>query len=157
MGYWLHRVVRLVHSPRVRDWCCLPYPGHPKGCPNYGIKDRCPPKSPYITEVLDVDKPIYFVHSDFELCSHVSKMKSKHPDWSDRQLRNVLYWQSRSKKQAIIRARYAQSILGTEVIVPMGESLGVNLYATCWHSGVRLEKINELKVCKHVVLLGYRP
>jgi hypothetical protein len=26
--------------------CRLPYPNHPKGCPNYGKRALCPPKAP---------------------------------------------------------------------------------------------------------------
>ncbi|KKK81159.1 hypothetical protein LCGC14_2816310, partial [marine sediment metagenome] len=26
----------LIIDHRAREWCKLPYPNHPRGCPNYG-------------------------------------------------------------------------------------------------------------------------
>ena len=105
LPYWAKRVKRLVHTPEVKDWCKLEYYNHPKGCPNYGKQRRCPPQSPYVTEVFDMGKPLYFVFSEFDLSSHVARMRRKHPHWSDKQCRCVLYWQRKSKKQMWGRAK----------------------------------------------------
>lgn len=154
-GYAL-RAGEVFHHPRVKTWCGLPYPGHPRGCPNYGgTRPHCPHNSPYITEVLDLKKPVYLVFSEFDLAAHVEVMRAKHFDWTDRQLRNVLYWQRRSKKQAMIRAVEIARIVGANKLIPMGESYGVQLYKTCAHVGLKLERIKGLKICRHVVLVGH--
>ena len=149
---------KIIHNTKVSDWCGLPYPGHPKGCPNYcSGKAKCPPVAPYITEIMDLDRPVYLVYSEFNLAAHMAKMKKRHPHWTERQQRNVLYWQSRSKKQMKERAAEAVRILGADTICTMGEAAGVNLYATCRLSGLKLEKIKGLKICRHVALVGWRP
>lgn len=154
--HWIVPVKRLIHKKEVRDWCKLPYHNHPKGCPNYGKRKECPPQSKYITEIININKPIFMVFSEFDLEKHISKMRKKHPQWSNHQLRNVLYWQSTSKKQMKERVKKAQSILGTKVIIYMPESNGINVYATAFHSGLKLEKIKNLKINRHITFLGYR-
>lgn len=152
---WIFSVRRLVHKPEVCDWCRLPYPGHPKGCPNYGKQIKCPPQAPYVTEVFDTSRPLYLVHSEFDLTGHINRMQELHPSWSAKQLRCVLYWQNSSRKQLRERVSLAMNILGTTVYHTMAEALGVNLYATCQLSGLKLEKIKDLKTNRHVALLGY--
>ena len=41
-------VVEVVVDYRARDWCRLPYPDHPRGCPNFGRRADCPPMAPLI-------------------------------------------------------------------------------------------------------------
>ena len=93
-------LVSPVMCPSVRGLCAKPYPGHPKGCPNF-YKKRfiCPPQSKLLTEIYDFTKPLYFIWNVFNIEEHMLKMKIKHPTWSDRQLFNVLYWQPQARKQ----------------------------------------------------------
>ena len=77
----------------VRALCVEPYEAHPKGCPNVGKCDRCPPEAPLFDRFFDTSKPIYAIVNEFDLGSHVERLRVKHPDWSERQLRCVLYWQ----------------------------------------------------------------
>ena len=156
--HWIKKAKKIIHNRKVLDWCGLPYPGHPKGCPNYcSGKPKCPPEAPYVTEIMDLARPVYIVYSEFDLAGHMAKMKSRHPHWTERQQRNVLYWQNRSRKQMRDRAIEAAKILRANKICAMGESAGVNLYATCYLSGLRLEKIKDLKICRHIALIGWRP
>ena len=150
----IYRIEKLIHSPKVQDWCRLKYPGHPNGCPNYDKAKKCPPQCKYITEVFDLSKPLYFVHSEFDLAGHVLKMKKKHPNWSDRQARCVLYWQNTSRKQLMARAMEARRHLGCKTFTLMPEALGVNVYVTAKLAGLKLEPIRKLKTCRHVALLG---
>ena len=154
---WAVRVKKLVHSKKVMDWCGLPYPGHPKGCPNFNSgKQKCPFETKYITEILDIQKPMFLVWGEFDLGSHVKIMKEKHPNWTGRQCRNILYWQSRSKKQMRIRAAQLSNMLDANKMIEMGEAHGVNLYATALNSGLKLEKIKDLKICRHIAIIGWR-
>lgn len=148
-------VVKLIYHPKVRDWCKLPYPGHPNGCPNYGHYDKCPPNSPHVEDILDVTKEMFLVYSEFDLQGHVDRMKEKHPKWTDRQLRNVLYWQRTSKKQMVSRAVSFARENGFNLIIPMGESVGINMYKTCRLSGLKLEPIKTLKINHHVAVVGH--
>ena len=82
----------------VRGLCKNPYHNHPKGCPNWG-KDKCPPIIAKLEDFFDTTQPMYFIWNEFDLGSHIEKMKEKHPDWTDYQLRCVLYWQPKARKQ----------------------------------------------------------
>jgi len=151
------QVVKLVHNKKIPDLCKLCYPRHKNGCPNYGKKGECPPSAPYIKQILKVDKKMWLVHSEFNLANHVKKMRKKHPEWSEVQLRNLLYWDKTSKRQMKERSKIIQKKLGkrANIAITMGEAHGVNLYVTCKKSGLILEKINmKLKICRHVAILG---
>lgn len=88
-----------VISTRVRGLCVTPYPGHPKGCPNFGACDRCPPQAPLFPDVFDTARTVYALVNEFDLGMHVIKMRHKHPAWSYAQLTCVLYWQNTARKQ----------------------------------------------------------
>ena len=152
--YRIRQVKRIVCGD-TGAWCQLPYRNHPKGCPNYGKRNTCPPDAPHISEVLDLEKPIYIAFSDFDLFSHMKRMSQKHPKWSVYQCRNVLYWQGTSKAEMRRRARIAKTIMGADTIIECAEGMGVNVYATCRHVGLKLEKIKNLKMCHHVALVGW--
>ena len=154
---WIIKVKKLFYSKKVLYWCNLKYPGHQKGCPMYGIRDKCPPAAPYITDIFDIEKNMYIVHSEFDLEKHVNKMKIKHPDWTERQLRNCLYWQGTSRKQLKKRVEKAMLLLRTNIFTLMPHASGVQVYRTCKHSGLILEKINnKMKINRHVALLGWK-
>ena len=139
----------------MREWCRLTYPGHPVGCPNYGRYVKCPPNSPFVEEILDVNKEMFLVHSEFNLQAHVDNMKAKHPNWTDKQLRNVLYWQRTSKNQMYERSLEFAKENNFDMLIFMGESVGINMYKTCRLSGLKLEPIKNLKICRHVAVIGH--
>lgn len=147
-------VKRLVVSENTGKWCQLPYPNHPKGCPKYGKDKWCPPQAPMVYDYFDMSKPLYFVHSEFDFKKHCQKMKREHPDWTDRQCKCVLYWQNTSRKQMRVRVKLAAWKLGTTLKVECPEAMGVNVYATARISGLKLDKIRDLTICRHVTLLG---
>lgn len=153
---WILPVNKLIWGWKSRFWCKLPYPGHPKGCPNYGIKDHCPPKSLLISKIFNLNKPTYLVFSTFDLAAHMEKMKHKYPHWTERQLRNVYYWQNISRAQLKERMMVAIKLLGTNAHTFNPESNGVNMYATAYHSGLKLEKIKTLKTCHHIGIIGWK-
>jgi len=90
---------RIVQESWLRDLCRNPYPGHPKGCPNWGKKRGCPPSAPLLHEVLDLARPTYLIWNRFDLARHVARMQERHPEWTDRQLYCCLYWQPGARKQ----------------------------------------------------------
>ena len=156
LPYWIVPVEKLIHHPRVRLWCKLPYPNHPRGCPMFDKRDICPSQAPYVTDVFDIERPMWFVFSEFRLDAHVAAMRKKHPKWTGRQLRNCLYWQSKSRKQALARAEMAMRLLRAEIYSTIPEALGINVYRTCYLSGFKLEPIKKLKTCHHIIFIGFR-
>lgn len=84
----------------------------------------------------------------------MADMQIKHPRWTERQLRNVLYWQQRPKAELRRRAQALARQVDADLIVTNGESVGIHLYATCAKVGWRLEKIRGLRQCRFVALVG---
>lgn len=153
---WIIPVKNLVWTRKARYWCGLTYPNHPKGCPNWKV--RCPERGPFVDALMDLKKPMWIVHSEFDLVGHVERMRVRHPKWTERQLRNVLYWQNTSRKQLRTRVAIAIRLLIPRInyVLPGAEYAGVNVYATAFKSGLKLERISELKTCRHVAILGTR-
>jgi hypothetical protein len=120
--------------------CRLPYPGHPRGCPNLGRKPGCPP-CPSLGERLDLSRPVYAVVNEFDLAGHILKMRLRHPKWTERQLRNCLYWQPRARKH--LRNRVAAFLVqpGHEDFAAdySPEAGGVDVTATLRRAGIKLE------------------
>lgn len=126
------------NSPR--SFCAREYPGHKKGCPNYGKYNLCPPDAPMFDEIFDMDKDIFLIYFSYDIKSHLQKMKTRHPNWTERQLRNVLYWQGTAKKlhkEEIKEFLTEYGHLGYEVITP--EALGVDVTKTLEKVGINLE------------------
>ena len=151
---WIYPLKHLVLNDQVGRWCQLSYPNHPKGCPKYGKDKKCPPNAPKIKDYFDFDKPIWLVHSEFNLSNHILKMKEKHPGWSERQCKNVLYWQGTSRKQLRQRCIAAFLETGANIHTFVPEAMGVNVYLTARLAGLKLERIRHLKICRHVALVG---
>lgn len=128
----------LCDSPRA--WCVKSYHGHKKGCPNYGKNEMCPPNCPMFNEIYDMNKDIYAIIYEYDIKSHMEKMKEKHPHWTDLQLRNVLYWQGTAKKE---HKKVVQEFLeeyrekGYEIIAP--EPMGIDVNKTLEKVGIKLE------------------
>jgi predicted metal-binding protein len=123
----------------VRELCHKPYPLHPRGCPNYNNRKRCPPKAPYFDQVYDLSKPVYAVVNEFDIGVHIAKMKLKHPTWSDRQLRCVLYWQGSARKQLKAQIRKELVALPGYMVTMTPEGMGVNVTKTMAEVGIILE------------------
>lgn len=122
----------------VRGLCKKAYHNHPKGCPNWG-KDKCPPIIAKLEDFFDISQPMYFIWNEFDLGSHIERMKEKHPDWSDYQLRCVLYWQPKARKQLkeeIIKFKKSHP----EYTISTGpEAMGINVTKTMEQLGIKLD------------------
>jgi len=144
--------VELELSEYTWEWCKLPYPNHPYGCPNYGKKEVCPP-CPKINEIMS--EPYMLVAIRFDLESWSKHMKNMHPTWTDRQCRNLLYWQkgvlSRLKK-------YCDGILNANdnmIATYVPEALGVQVFNTVFKYGIKLER-NPKKYVYKIAILGFK-
>lgn len=131
---------KLVLQKEVREWCRFSYPGHPKGCPNYGIKKTCPPKIPLVQEIFNLKKPHYLGIISFDLATHMKNMALKHPDWSNRQLRCCLYWQGKIKKELkILCEQFVKNMKGYDY-TSSPEAMGVNVFRTLHYCGIKIRK-----------------
>ena len=148
----IYRVKDLVIDMRAREWCMLPYPRHPKGCPNYGKRKSCPPQAPLITEWADLSKPMDFVVIEFNLARHIEKMRQKHPNWSEAQLRCCLYWQGKVNKLLKDTTKaYALFCGGKYTMCP--EAMGVNVIESARRLGLPIE-INPQKKIYKIALIS---
>lgn len=139
---------------KAREWCKLPYPDHPHGCPNYGKRYSCPPLAPVINDYLDINRQVYLVVIEFDLHEHVSRMKSLHPHWSDRQARCVLYWQGSVNKELQDECDNFEWLNPGMITTLCPEAMGVNVIATALHCGIPVKTKPIDKVFK-IALAGY--
>ena len=144
-------LVNVIIDLRTRDWCKLPYPGHPKGCPNYGKRLTCPPEAPLFEEVGI--PPYILVGVKFDLEEWVNYMKKKHPNWSDRQARCCLYWQGKVRKR--LREECEKIINKGVVVYYIPEAMGVDVFRTCTEVGIKLER-NPQKFVWKIAIIGRR-
>lgn len=119
-------------AEQVIQLCTRPYSGRPHGCPNFNKRRRCPPNTYRFEEYFDMDKPFYVVAYAFDLKSHVDKMKLRHPNWTEKQLRNCLYWQHSARKalkEAVLKFLKENKGKGYRVTF-CPEAMGVNVFST---------------------------
>jgi len=114
------------HS-EIQALCCHSYYRHPNGCPNYAKKFGCPPAQPLINQILNFQKPIYLVYTEFNLAAHVAEMRWRHPHWTEHQLYCVLYWQSKARVFQRHEERRAVKEYGADYICQGPEASGVNV------------------------------
>ncbi len=127
---------KLIIDYRAREWCKLPYPDHPHGCPNYNHKSTCPPEVCLIEDFIDPTRPIWLVIEEFDLGGHIAKMLTLNPHWSNRQARCVLYWQGTvNKKLELSCQTIATQHPGSHYTI-CPEAMGVDVIHTVKQFGV---------------------
>lgn len=129
------------HCKSPRSMCVLTYKNHKKGCPNYGKRMDCPPSVPMFDQVFDMTEPIYAIFSIYDLKAHIEKMKQRHPEWTETQLRNVLYWQGTAKKQLRKKICEFEKIYREKgyYATCSPEAMGVDVTYTLKKAGITLE------------------
>lgn len=130
-----------------------PYPNHKAGCPNYIKRPSCPPKARLLYDIIHPDRPIYVVFNVFDFGAHVAKMKARHPEWTDRQTANCLYWQGTARKQLKEKVRIFMSDKKGMLVIYCPEASGVNVTATMKEIGEYLEWPPKTKTYQ-VALVG---
>lgn len=140
---------------KCRGYCIIPYHGHPKGCPNFGNHEQCPPKAPLISNFFDLNENLFFVVEEFDLRSYFEQMKVKHPDWTDAQLRNLLYWQGGVRKKLKEKTEQLIRTTGSNMIYTLlPEAMGVMVINTALKLGIPIEKKPRDRIFK-IALVGY--
>ena len=119
--------------------CRRPYPNHPKGCPNWGKKDGCPPKAKALGDLIDLSKDVWVIWTKFNLYDHTTRMNAKHPNWSVRQLNCCLYWQTTARKALRKEVEKFEIEVPRMEVVMSPEACGVNVTSTMQLIGQRLQ------------------
>jgi len=132
-------IVTPIIDLHVRLYCRLPYPGHPRGCPNFARRAICPPQAPRFEKLIDMTKPIYCIYYKFDLRAHVQRLLAKHPDWSERKLRCCLYWQNTARKQLKLKCESFLLDHPDYIILTCPEGNGVDVDATIKQIGIELQ------------------
>lgn len=141
---------------KCRGYCVIPYHGHPKGCPNFNNSPNCPPKVGLVENIFDLNKDLYFVIEELDLKTHIEKMKYKHPNWTDTQLKNLLYWQGGVRKRLKEKTEdFINNKDWTMTYTLIPEAMGVMVINTALKLGIPIEKSPKDKVFK-ISLVGYR-
>ncbi len=145
---------KLYLDDRVGKWCQLPYPGHPSGCPNYGKRNHCPPHAPIAHDFFDFNKKHWFLVTEFPLGQYLKQMRAKHPSWSERRLRCLLYWQGHVRKSQHQQIDNFRSRFRDTVFSLLPEAMTINVILTLQRIGVDIEVKPQKKILK-VALIGY--
>jgi len=128
-------VAAVVKPKGFVAWCKLPYPKHPNGCPNLGVKKSCPPKVEYFLDVYKSQIRVVDMTFDFE--KYLEWRRENHPDWTERALRNPRHFQGHLDASL---EKYAENLYAPDFVVEYNpESMGINLHLTCKRVGIELE------------------
>ena len=127
-----------VLDATVRGICRRPYPNHPKGCPNFGKRAACPPEAPKFADRFDVSE-VWAIWNVFDFGAHCSRMRDRHPEWSQRQVECCLYWQGTARKQLEGEIEWFVWLHPGLTVTRCPEAMGVNITGTLRQLDIELE------------------
>ena len=134
-------------------WCQLPYPGHKKGCPNYNKNENCPPNSPNALNIIPDYNKFYLIYAIFNFKKYVHLRRREHPQWSEKQLKCVLYWQSSIKKLLKEIINYIKT--EKDYIFSCGSGFGKSVYSmeACRIDVFKTLRNNKIKPKNQILLV----
>ena len=156
----------IISYPEIEDLCYRSYPNHKKGCPNI---DKCYhlniPNFEIISEYGKYNH-FYLIYAKFDFKQYKKLRKKEHSNWSEKQVKCVLYWQKSVKKllsefiNLLILTKQNNYILGCgsglninfQKRVGSMENSNINVFSTCKLNNIKLE-INPENVIYLVCLL----
>jgi len=141
----------LVIQPETREWCKLPYTGHPKGCPNYGISKECPPKIEKVNKIFNLSKKHWFAIEEFT--NTCKKMLLLHKNWSQKQTKCCLYWQNSVRKK--LKEQCLEFIYSHPncIYTLIPEAMGINVFRTAYKHGIKINR-NAYPIVYKIALIG---
>lgn len=131
---------------KVRDYCKLPYPGHPEGCPSYGKRKECPPSAPLVEDFIDLSKPHYFVVYSRDYVDTESMDEKLQECWP--------YWHGHMKSILCETIEKFQSDHPGTVFTLHPSAVGVDVLKTAKNVGIPLE-ISPQGTVYRIALIGY--
>ncbi len=141
----------VVCQPEIQRLCLCPYYNHPKGCPNYGKRTDCPPKTSLFSDVFK--EKAYVAAVVFNFKNYLEVKRDEHPDWTERALRNSRHWQGHLRAE--LKKFVSEELSGCDTVIFNPEAMGVNVTKTCWRVGLKIEWPPKKVVCQ-VALIGQR-
>lgn len=95
--------ILFTKSEKQRNrWCQMPYPGHPKGCPNFGRSPTCPPQVGMRPDILVTYDIFILTYAIFDFKNYQQQRWEETQDnreyWNENRIKCNLYWQSSVKK-----------------------------------------------------------
>jgi len=132
--------VEAVCDPHIIKHCLDKYENHPKGCPNWGHKEGCPPNVRHFSRVYA--KEVFVVAIRFNFAAYLSLRRQAHPNWTDRALKNPRHWQGHLRHELndfLFKHLSEHEEIDGEIILSP-EAMGVDLFATCENVGIHLER-----------------
>lgn len=139
---------------KAREWCKLPYPNHPRGCPNYGKHKECPPQAPKLFLAEVKEKKLFLIYEMFNMAEHEQTMLSRHPWWTTRQARNLLYWQGKVRKRLKQACLEFLGLFENSFIMTCPEARGVNVITTAQLTGLPVT-VKAYPTVYKIALAGY--
>lgn len=139
----------VIDPARSVALCRQPYPGHPRGCPQWGACSVTP-----LRHILDLERPTWLAVGAYDLAAHAARQRARWPAWSEAQCRNPRHWQGTAR--ATLRRELAAWLADHPGIIAVWgpESHGLDVTSTCTSVGVELEW-PAVTVARQVVLLGH--
>ena len=133
----------------TRRWCSIPYPGHSKGCP----KDKkCDLYIDNLKEKINSLSVVHLILVNFDIDKYEEIMAEKHPTWTKKQCRNLLYWQNSLRKR--LRDEAKRRFPGKELVIG-AEGGGVDFYLTMRKLGMPLDDMKDLHTVRVIgIVLG---
>lgn len=156
----------LEYSPKVQNYCLLPYPHNPKGCMNRGkfrpldgfpqeckprIIRECPPTIEQIVEgsrekllliddIFDFSQPLYALWIEFALGKDAEeryqRTRAEHPDRKPEHCYNKLWWQNRARRQLSDEVIRFLGMYPLAIVDLCPEAHGVNLDSSMAKIGI---------------------
>lgn len=118
----------IVITDKTRLWCQLPYPDHPKGCPNFGKKD-CSPNVPIMWDLPTKYDKYELRVLEFNLEEYAIQRRAQYEKEgkvkSEKQLRCSRYWQGTLKlaKERGFKISISMEPLIEPSIIDLGEAI----------------------------------
>jgi hypothetical protein len=155
MNIKIIKLKKLYFIKNPERFCRLPYPGHPKGCPNVDKSLNCPPKAQRIEDKYDLSKPCYFIVYSFDIAAQKARMRNLHPKWSDKQCACCLYWQNGVRRELKKFTNDFRQTIGLRDydynLIP--EAMGLNVFGTARKHGIPMKR-NPYDILYKIAFVG---
>lgn len=149
-SFYVEVTGNLTIDYKVRDYCRLPYPGHPEGCPHFGKRKECPPQAPLLEHFIDLSKPHYFIIVKITYDHTIEGEKPHNPSKERSWLTWELHAESVLEKHV---QKFQKSHPGT-VFTLHPSAVGVDVFKTAQNVGIPLEPTLQDTFHK-IALIGY--
>ena len=149
----------VVYEPKARNgtWCKLPYPNHtgknkePLGCKNF---PWCPQEHLDFKELQAKGYNQWFaVMVEFNRAEFAKKMKTKFPNWTEQQCKNLRLWQNGVRAQLKKKEQSYVNDFDKDILLEIPEACGIKVIVTMIKAGVPME-IKNIQTVRKAMFIG---